>query len=244
LQLQYVCLPQPDKGFAEVSRPNSKRQELEIIVTALTAKSIIITAITASSSCAYAEADEPGRVQQESRQEKTHSVYSDFSYAAILVDDHTKSNRNNIFLAIDKNGRPALYPALRTQRCLELSQHTLTDVLAHWSPTQVSGDVYSFTFYRWIDSKWNPIKVELRFKGDYCSQFRVDSADSVVKTWLPANAIPKEVDKPTTGQKLKLPILVGLIEGPKDIPDCGIGGISAKYQKLLEQVKCPLGATK
>lgn len=240
------CYKQGGAQTKETCNCEDFRLGAKTIVTTLSAKNliIIIAAIIANPSCAYAEADSLESMPQNSIQEEKHDEYSDFSFASILVNEPAKSNRNNAFLAIDKNGRPALYPALRSQRCAELSQHTLTDVLAHWCPTDASGDVYSFTFYRWFDANWNAIKVEMRFKDNYCSHFRVESADSAVKTWLPTNAIPSEVDKPNPGPKLKLPIFVGLVEGPRDMSDCGIGGISDEWKKLLKEGKCPLGSAK
>jgi hypothetical protein len=167
--------------------------------------------------------------------------YSEFSSALVLVDDPANSDRNKAFLAIDKNGRPAIYPVLeREQRCAALSQHSLKDILAHWTPAKVDGDVYSFSFLVPAHGAWIPARIDLRFRENYCSQFRVVSEATKIQSWLSAGAIPREVDRPSTNGKLKLPLFIGIVEGPRDTSDCRMGPISDRYSKALEEGKCPL----
>jgi hypothetical protein len=170
------------------------------------------------------------------------SNYSDFNFACVLVDDPSSFDRNKAFLAIDKSGRPAVYPLFeREHSCIMLSRHSLTDILAHWVPAKVEHDVYSFAFSYWKNGTWKPAQVDLRFRKNYCSQFRVLSDDIKVRSWLPAGAIPMEVDRPSNNGTLKLPLFIGLVEGPRDTSDCGIRPLSDRYWKALKEGKCPLG---
>jgi len=168
------------------------------------------------------------------------SDYSQFNFGSVLVDDLSKVDRNRGFLAIDKNGRPAVYPLFERQNyCVGLSRHSVTDILAHWAPAMVEGDVYSFSFYYWANGIWKPARVDLQFQQNYCSRFRVVSDDAKIQGWLSAGAIPLEVDGSSSGGTFKLPL--GLIEGPRDSPDCSIRPISAAYRKAVQEGKCPLG---
>ena len=170
------------------------------------------------------------------------SDYSDFNFSCLLVDEPSKFDRNKAFLAVDDSGKPAVYPLFERQhRCVMLSQHSLTDILAHWIPAKVEGDIYSFCFFCWANKTWSPVRVDLQFRENYCSRFRVVSDNIKVQSWLPVEAIPIEADRPATNGTLKLPLFMGLVEGPRDMPDCSIRPIPDGYRNALEQGKCPLG---
>jgi hypothetical protein len=170
------------------------------------------------------------------------SDYSEFNFACVLADNPSNFDRNKAILAVDKNGKPAVYPLFERQhRCIMLNRHSLTDILAHWTPAKVEGDVYSFAFSYWKNRTWRPARVDLQFRENYCSRFRVVSDDTKMQNWLSAGAIPAEPDRPSTNGTLKLPLFIGLVEGPRNIPDCSIRTIPDRYLKALKEGKCPLG---
>ena len=172
------------------------------------------------------------------------SDYSEFNFARVLVDNPSNFDRNKAFLAIDKNGKPAVYPIFERQhRCIMLDRHSLADILAHWVPAKVEDDVYCFCFSYWADGTWRPTRVDLQFRENYCSRFRVVSDDTKMQSWLPAEAIPVEPDRPSTNEKLKIPLFIGFVEGPRDVPDCSIQPVPDRYLKTLREGKCPLGSS-
>lgn len=188
-----------------------------------------------------AEEQEAGRPKKAVCEENSNN-YSEFDFVWMLVNSPSNFDRNKAFLFVDKNGRPAVYPLFeRDHRCIMLGRHSLTDILAHWTPTKVEADVYTFSFFYWANGTWKPVRVDLQFRDNYCNQFRAVSDDIKMQSWLPAGAIPTEVERPSTGGKLKLPFEIGLVEGPRDMPDCGIRTIPDRYLKALGQGKCPLG---
>jgi hypothetical protein len=174
--------------------------------------------------------------------EGTSSAYSNFNFACVLVDKPSNFDRNKAFLAIDKNGKPAIYPLFeRDHRCIMLDRHSLTDILAHWTPIKVEDDVYRFGFSYWANGTWKLAQVYLQFRENYCSRFRVISDDTKMQSWLPAGAIPKELDYPCSDGTLKLPLFVSVVEGPRNMPDCSVRPIPVPYLKALREGKCPLG---
>jgi hypothetical protein len=190
----------------------------------------------------FAKEDQKAETHVEAICDGISSDYSEFNYVTVLVDNPSNFDRNKAFLAIDKNGKPAVYPLFERQhRCIMLDRHSLTDILAHWTPAKVEDDVYSFAFSYWKNGTWKPARVDLRFRENYCSRFRVVSDDTKMQSWLPAGAIPAEMDHPSTNGTLKLPLFIGLVEGPRDMPDCSIRPIPDRYLKVLRDGKCPLG---
>lgn len=168
--------------------------------------------------------------------------YSEFNFVSILVDAPSNFDRNKAFLFVDKNGRPAVYPLFkRDHRCIMLGRHSLTDILGHWTPTKVEAEVYSFSFFYWANGSWRPARVELQFRDNLCSRFRVVTDDTSMQSWLPTGAIPVEGDRPSAIGKLKLPFEIGIVEGPRDTSDCSIRPIPEHYLKALAKGKCPLG---
>ena len=191
---------------------------------------------------AIAAEEQKAGSHEEATCEGRSSDYCEFNLARVLVDDPSNFDRNKAFLFVDNNGRPAVYPLFeRDHRCIMLGRHSLTDILAHWTPSKVEADVYSFSFFFWAKGTWRPARVDLQFRDNFCSQFRVVSDDTKMQSWLPAAAIPVDGDCPPTGGKLKLPFAIGLVEGPRDVPDCSIRPISNVYLKALKEGKCPLG---
>lgn len=170
------------------------------------------------------------------------AVYANAKSACILVGDHNSWDRNKAFLVCDEIGKPAIYLICdRHERCLPLSQHCKHDLLSHWEPVSVIDGVYTFKFEFWGSNGWTPVQVQIRFENDYCSQFRVVADLVTEKGWLAAADIPTEIDRPSSEKPLKLPLLVGIAEGPSDISDCRIGGIPDEYAKALAAGKCPIG---
>lgn len=190
----------------------------------------------------FASDEQKPRPPVEANCQGSSSDYSEFDFDCILVDNSSNFDRNKAFLAVDKNGRPAVYLLFERQHpCSMLDRHSLTDILAHWGPAQVEDGVYSFSFSYWANGTWRPARVDLQFSGNFCSRFRVVSNDTKIQSWLPAGAIPIEPDRPSTTGTLKLPLFMGLVEGPRDMPDCSIRPLSDRYWKALKEGKCPLG---
>ncbi len=191
----------------------------------------------------FAKEEQKAETHDEAICDGISSDYSEFDFVCVLVDNPSNFDRNKAFLAIDKNGKPAVYPLFERQhRCVMLDRHSLTDILAHWAPTKVEDDVYSFAFsYYGKNGTWRAARVDLQFRENYCSRFRVVSDDTKMQSWLPAGAIPAEVDRPSTNGTLRVPLFIGIIEGPRDMPDCSIRPIPDRYLKALTEGKCPLG---
>lgn len=170
------------------------------------------------------------------------AVYANAKSACILVGDHNSWDRNKAVIVNDENGKPALYLICdRHERCLPLARHCRHDLLSHWEPVSAIDGVYTFKFEFWGSKGWMPVQVAIRFENGYCSHFRV-VADAVNEQgWLAAADIPTEIDRPSDEKPLKLPLLLGIAEGPRDMPDCRIGGIPDEYAKALSEGKCPIG---
>jgi prepilin-type processing-associated H-X9-DG protein len=166
-------------------------------------------------------------------------AYSDFDFARIFVDDPHNGDRNKGVLALDHSGRPAVYLFFDGRNpCVMLSQHSLPDILAHWTPSKVEGGVYSFSFfcYSASDRTWKPVQVDLQFHDNYCDRFRVVSDETKIQNWLSAEVMPMQ----GYGKNVKRDIFFGLIEGPRDTTDCGILLIPEKYWKAVKNGRCPL----
>jgi hypothetical protein len=98
--------------------------------------------------------------------EESESSYSPFNIARILVDVPSNFDRNKGYLAVDTNGRLAVYLIFeREHNCVELSRHSRTDILAHWSPTSVEDGADSFAFYYWERGHWSHGRVEALNEG-------------------------------------------------------------------------------
>lgn len=170
------------------------------------------------------------------------STYSIARSAFILVGDHQSWDRNKAILVQDENGKPALYVICdRYDRCLPLFKHSKRDILAHWQPASVHNDVYTFKFDYWGAKGWQPIEVAIKLKDGFCRQFRVISDLVQEPDWLNTIDVPLEIDRPATAGPPKLPLLAGVIEGPRDMPDCGIRSMPEDYAKALFEGKCPIG---
>lgn len=170
------------------------------------------------------------------------AVYANAKSGCILVGDHNSWDRNKAFLVCDENGKPALYAICdRHERCLPLTQHCKHDLLSHWEPVSVIDGVYTFKFDFWGSNGWTPVQVQVLFENDYCNQFRVVEETVKIQTWLATADIPIEIDRPSNEKPLKLPLVVGIAEGPRDMPDCSIRGIPDEYAKALAAGKCPIG---
>jgi hypothetical protein len=190
----------------------------------------------------FAKEEQKAKTAVEAIRDGIFSDYSEFNFVSVLVDNPSNFERNKAFLAIDRNGKPAVYPLFERQnRCIMLGRHSSTDILAHWAPAKVEDGVYSFAFSYWKNGIWKPAQVELQFRENYCSQFRVVADDAKMQNWLPTGAIPSELDYSSPDGTLEVPRFVGLVEGPRDTPDCSIRPISERYWKAFREGKCPLG---
>jgi hypothetical protein len=151
----------------------------------------------------------------ESTKNASIGAYSEFEKVILLVDDPERVDRNRAFLYVHSNGRLAVYPILDgLHRCVTLSHHSLTDILSHWTPAKVKDDIYSFSFVCWGSKGWEPVRVDLQFCDNICRRFKVVSGDIKMQDWLETAAIPDEVYRRQKGGKLKLPLAIGLVEGP------------------------------
>ncbi len=164
--------------------------------------------------------------------------YASLGIARALVDDPTKFDRNKAVLALDKNGKPAVYPLFDGRyACSSLSQHTIGELVKHWGPAKVKNEVYSFSFMQWVDG-WKPVQLELQFgENRCCNLFRVVSDETKFQSWLPAKFIPSDMNRRT--KPLRISIEIGLVEGPRDVTDCGIHPISDVARRAIEQERCP-----
>lgn len=172
--------------------------------------------------------------------------YSDFAGKCdVLVDDPTSAVRKNqAALAVDKNGRPALYLLFDERTaCAPLSRHKLEDLLKHWKPAEFKNRSHTFFFKQYINGVWKPVRVDLHFGEDRdCDKFRVVSNETKIQDWQPTDSIPVDLNRHPSQENLKLPLVIGLVEGPRDMPDCGIRPISDFARKSIEQEQCPYRA--
>jgi hypothetical protein len=177
-----------------------------------------------------------------SAQQGNSGTDSQIVLKGVLVDQPANDNRNKALLAMDKEGRPAIYPLVEEERrCVMLNQHFKEDILAHWTPTSEKNGIYSFAFFYWLNTAWRPATVELQFRDNKCSRFRVLAEDIKIQRWLNPDSIPAVVNRHSDDGKLILPFAIGFVEGPRDRYVCGTHPISEKFSKLLEEGRCPLG---
>jgi hypothetical protein len=83
-----------------------------------------------------------GSRETQTRRSKVSPKYfadPDSNYSNVQLD------RNRAILVQDDKGKPALYVICdRNERCLPLFRHSKREILTHWQPASVQGDVYTF----------------------------------------------------------------------------------------------------
>ena len=152
-------------------------------------------------------------------------------------------NGQMALLLIDKEKTPALYPLLYPRQCcIELKYHTFDDMLSHWTPAEKRRNLLKFQFFGWSKSKWEPIELELEFKNHQCVAFRVNCDLPVDKHWHLAKNIPDHRGGRAEDGTLKLPVELGICEGPRDMTICGVGidkpPTTSQEQEALKLKRC------
>lgn len=151
----------------------------------------------------------------------------------LLVDDPQKFDRNKAILFVDQEGKPFIYLVFRrTYRCAPLSRHSKEEVLSHWANCRMNQGANRFCFKYCRDNAWRNIVIELRFKDSYCSEYRVICDEIRERDWLDSKKLPSPQEKP---------LQIGVVEGPRDMPDCAIDGPSEKNRRSIQNGFCPLG---
>ncbi len=161
-----------------------------------------------------------------------------FGQYQILVQDWDSVNRKRAMLFLDEKDKPALYVGFeRTVLCAPLVAHSAKEIASHWHCAKVRGDVYSYIFDVYQNSKWHKCELALRFKDNHCHQFRLVSGLVGDKSWQYAKDVPHISDDPGAAG----PRIGGWAEPPRDSLICRVDALPREQLKLIEQGRCPFG---
>lgn len=139
--------------------------------------------------------------------------YGVFDKLGIVLSNNASDSRKKCaYLAIDNNGKPAIFPSPRKDRTghyTSLAKMSEIDVRQLWNARPDNGqkEEYIVRFVGYT-GKWSTYVVNMRFSNNQCSAFKVIGPGVIFQDWILTAALP-EPSKYTL-------LTIGCIEGPKD----------------------------